>query len=60
MTHIFMYPRVAQIAPRAHSVSASQLATRPRPDASGLPHGSTAAGAAAGRAPAVPSFTTSS
>jgi hypothetical protein len=27
MTHAFMYPRVTQIAPRAHSVPASSLVT---------------------------------
>jgi hypothetical protein len=35
MTHAFMYPRVTQIAPRAHSVPASALATHLRPAASG-------------------------
>jgi hypothetical protein len=34
MTHAFMYPRVTQIAPRAHSVPASALATHLRPAAS--------------------------
>jgi hypothetical protein len=29
MSHVFMYPRVSQIAPRAHSVPASWLGTRP-------------------------------
>jgi len=27
MTHAFMYPRVTQIAPRAHTVTASSLGT---------------------------------
>ncbi len=35
MTHAFMYPRVTQIAPRAHSVPASSLGTHLRPPASG-------------------------
>jgi len=60
MTHTYMYPRVAQIAPRAHSVPASQLAARPLPDARGLPHGLTASGATARRASAAPSSITSS
>jgi hypothetical protein len=55
MTHVFMYPRVAQIAPRAHSVSAFQLAKGPRPDARGLSSGATAPSATAGRASALPS-----
>ena len=29
MAHAFMYPRVTQIAPRAHSVRAEWLGTRP-------------------------------
>jgi hypothetical protein len=28
MSHVFMYPRVSQIAPRAHTVPASWLGTR--------------------------------
>src|SRR6478735_5410271 len=31
MTHVFMYPRVTQIAPRAHTVTASSLGTRRQP-----------------------------
>jgi hypothetical protein len=34
MTHAFMYPRVTQIAQRAHSVPASSLGTHLRPAAS--------------------------
>jgi len=34
MTHAFMYPRVTQIAPRAHSVPASSLGAHLRPTAS--------------------------
>jgi len=37
MSHAFMYPRVTQIAPRAHSVPASSLATHLRPAVSGAP-----------------------
>jgi hypothetical protein len=46
MTHAFMYPRVTQIAPRAHSVPASWLATRPLSGVRGLANGLTASGAA--------------
>jgi len=43
MSHVFMYPRVSQISPRAHTVRASWLGTReplsaqptPRPPLSG-------------------------
>ena len=34
MTHAFMYPRVTQIAPRAHSVPASSLGAHLRPTGS--------------------------
>jgi hypothetical protein len=45
MSHVFMYPRVSQIAPRAHTVPASSLGTRlmlsaqpaPRPPLSRAP-----------------------
>lgn len=60
MPHFFMYPRVAQIAPRAHSVSALPPATRPLPEAIGRPRGSTASSAPAARAWAVPPSTSSS
>jgi hypothetical protein len=33
MTHAFMYPRVTQIAPRAHSVPASSLGAYLQPGA---------------------------
>jgi hypothetical protein len=51
MPHFFMYPRVTQIAPRAHSVSAFPPATRPLPQTRGLRHGP---GATPARAVAVP------
>jgi hypothetical protein len=46
MTHAFMYPRVTQIAPRAHSVPASSLGMRVQPgtrDVPGRPMASAAA-----------------
>jgi hypothetical protein len=46
MTHAFMYPRVTQIATRAHSVPASSLGMRVQPgtrDVPGTPMSSAAA-----------------
>jgi hypothetical protein len=45
MTHAYMYPRVTQIAPRAHSVPASRLGTRLLPGLRDLASGGTASGA---------------
>ena len=39
MTHAFMYPRVTQIAPRAHSVPASSLGMRVQPGTRDVPGG---------------------
>jgi hypothetical protein len=47
MTHAFMYPRVTQIAPRAHTVPASSLGMRMQPgtrDVSGGPLASSSGG----------------
>jgi hypothetical protein len=46
MTHSFMYPRVTQIAPRAHSITASSLGTRQQPGTREVPGGPMASGAA--------------
>jgi hypothetical protein len=53
MTHAFMYPRVTQIAPRAHSVTASSLGTGPPMGARDVPGGPMASGAAATGAAAI-------
>jgi hypothetical protein len=45
MTHAFMYPRVTQIAPRAHTVTASSLGTRRQPGTRDVPGGPMASGA---------------
>jgi hypothetical protein len=45
MTHAYMYPRVTQIAPRAHSVPASWLGTRLLPGLRDLASGGTASAA---------------
>jgi hypothetical protein len=37
MSHVFMYPRVSQIAPRAHTVPASWFGTRPMGSAQPAP-----------------------
>jgi hypothetical protein len=47
MTHVFMYPRVTQIAPRAHSVPASSLGMRVQPGTRDVPGGPMASAAAA-------------
>jgi hypothetical protein len=47
MTHAFMYPRVTQIAPRAHSVPASSLGMRVQPGTRDVPGGPMASAAAA-------------
>jgi hypothetical protein len=54
MTHAFMYPRVTQIAPRAHSVTASSLGTRPQPGTREVPGGPMASGAAVTGASVMP------
>jgi hypothetical protein len=54
MTHTFMYPRVTQIAPRAHSVTASSLGSRVQPGTRDVPGGPMAFGAAATGASAMP------
>jgi hypothetical protein len=46
MTHAFMYPRVTQIAPRAHSIPASRLGPRLVPGTHDRPGGPRASGAA--------------
>jgi hypothetical protein len=46
MTHAFMYPRVTQIAPRAHSVSASSVGKRLQPGTRVVPGGPMTSGAA--------------
>jgi hypothetical protein len=46
MTHAFMCPRVTQIAPRAHSVTASSLGTYLQPGTRDVPAGPSASGAA--------------
>jgi hypothetical protein len=46
MTHAFMYPRVTQIAPRAHSVTASSLGTYLQRGTRDVPGGPMASGAA--------------
>jgi hypothetical protein len=46
MTHAFMYPRVTQIAPRAHSVPASSLGVRLQPGTREVPGGPRASAAA--------------
>jgi hypothetical protein len=46
MTHAFMYPRVTQIAPRAHSVPASSLGTHLLPGTRDVLGGPTPSGAA--------------
>jgi hypothetical protein len=53
MTHAFMYPRVTQIAPRAHSVPASSLGTHLLAGASAVLSGPTASGAPMTVAPEV-------
>ena len=54
MTHAFMYPRVTQIAPRAHSVTASSLGTRLQSGTRDVPGGPMASGAAVSGAPMMP------
>ena len=54
MTHAFMYPRVTQIAPRAHSVTASSLATHLQPGTPDVPGGPMASGAAVTGASVMP------
>jgi hypothetical protein len=54
MTHAFMYPRVTQIAPRAHSVTASSLGSRVQPGTRDAPGGPMASGVAATGASAMP------
>jgi hypothetical protein len=51
MTHAFMYPRVTQIAPRAHSVPASSLGVRLQPGTREVPGGPGAPAAAGTGAP---------
>jgi anti-sigma factor RsiW len=46
MTHAFMYPRVTQIAPRAHSVPASSLGAHLQPGTRHIPGGPAATVAA--------------
>ena len=46
MTHAFMYPRVTQIAPRAHTVTASSLAAGLQPGTRGVLSGPPASSAA--------------
>jgi hypothetical protein len=46
MTHAFMYPRVTQIAPRAHSITLSSLGTRLQPGTREVPGAPMASGAA--------------
>jgi hypothetical protein len=54
MTHAFMYPRVTQIAPRAHSVPASSLGMRvQQPGTRHVPGGPMASAAAVTGAPAI-------
>jgi hypothetical protein len=53
MTHAFMYPRVTQIAPRAHSVTASSLGTRLQAGTREVPGGPMVPGAAATGASAI-------
>jgi hypothetical protein len=54
MTHAFMYPRVTQIAPRAHSVTASSLGMYLQPGTRDVPGGPMASGAAVSGAPMMP------
>ena len=54
MTHAFMYPRVTQIAQRAHSVTASSLGTYLQPGTRDVPGGPMASGAAVTGAPMMP------
>ena len=54
MTHAFMYPRVTQIAPRAHTVSASSLGMRLQPGTRDVPGGPMGSGAAVTGAAAMP------
>jgi len=54
MTQAFMYPRVTQIAPRAHSVTASSLGTYLQPGTCDVPGGPMASGAAVTGAPMMP------
>jgi len=54
MTHAFMYPRVTQIAPRAHSVTASSLGTYLQPGTRDVPGGPIGSGAAVTGAPMMP------
>ena len=54
MTHAFMYPRVTQIAPRAHSVTASSLGTRLQPGTRDVPGGPMASRAAVTGASVMP------
>ena len=54
MTHAFMYPRVTQIAPRAHSVTASSFGTYLQPGTRDVPGGPMASGAAVTGAPMMP------
>ena len=54
MTHAFMYPRVTQIAPRAHTVTASSLGARLQPGTGDGPGGAMASGAAVTGASALP------
>ena len=54
MTHAFMYPRVTQIAPRAHSVTASSLGTHPQPSTRDVPGGPIGSGAAVTGASVMP------
>jgi hypothetical protein len=49
-----MYPRVTQIAPRAHSVTASSLGTHLQPGARDVPGGPMASGAAVNDASVMP------
>jgi hypothetical protein len=53
MTHAFMYPRVTQIAPRAHSVPASSLGLRVQPGTHDIPGGPMASAAAVTAAGAI-------
>jgi len=53
MTHAFMYPRVTQIAPRAHSVPASSLGMRLQPGTRDVPGGPMASAAAVTGASAI-------
>jgi hypothetical protein len=49
-----MYPRVTQIAPRAHSITASSLGARPQPGTREVPGGPMAPGAAVTGASVMP------